>query len=40
MCDNEYCYGESHGIPLYFDDDHLSRYGSELISPIYDEVFK
>lgn len=40
LCDSEYCYGDSNGIPLYFDDDHLSSYGAELISPIYDEVFK
>ena len=40
LCDSEYCYGDSDGIPLYYDDDHLSSYGSKLISPIYDEVFK
>lgn len=39
-CDDKYCYGDIDGIPLYFDDDHLSSYGSEVISPIYDEVFK
>ena len=39
-CDDEYCYGDIDGVPLYFDDDHLSSYGSEVISPIYDEVFK
>lgn len=39
-CDNEYCYGDIDGTPLYFDDNHLSSYGSKLISPIYDEVFK
>ncbi|WP_228275909.1 acyltransferase family protein [Acinetobacter johnsonii] len=40
LCDENYCYGDSKGIPLYFDDDHLSIFGSKLISPIYDEVFK
>ena len=40
LCDSNYCYGDSNGIPLYFDDDHLSLYGSRLISPIYDEVFQ
>lgn len=40
LCDGESCYGSINGIPLYFDDDHLSSYGSEVISPIYDEVFK
>lgn len=39
-CDGEYCYGDIDGVPLYFDDDHLSTYGSKAISPIYDEVFK
>ena len=40
FCDDKYCYGDIDGIPLYYDDDHLSSYGSEVISPIYDEVFK
>lgn len=40
LCDSNSCYGDSNGIPLYLDDDHLSSYGSEVISPIYDEVFK
>ena len=39
LCDKDFCYGDKNGIPLYFDDDHLSSYGSTLISPIYDEVF-
>jgi hypothetical protein len=40
LCDAEYCYGDIKGIPLYFDDDHLSSYGAEVIAPIYDEVFR
>ena len=40
LCDDKSCYGEINGIPLYFDDDHLGKYGSEMISPIYDEVFQ
>ncbi len=39
LCDSEYCYGDKNNIPLYFDDDHLSVYGSKLISPIYNLVF-
>lgn len=40
FCDDKYCYGDIDGIPLYFDDSHLSSYGSKVISPIYDEVFQ
>lgn len=40
LCDSKYCYGDIEDIPLYFDDDHLSSYGSKVIAPIYDEVFK
>ncbi|MEZ7500943.1 acyltransferase family protein [Psychrobacter sp. Arc29] len=40
LCDREYCYGDIGGVPLYYDDDHLSSYGAKLISPIYDEVFE
>lgn len=40
LCDSTSCYGDIGSIPLYFDDDHLSSYGSAVISPIYDEVFK
>lgn len=40
FCDNEYCYADIDGTPLYYDEDHLSSYGSSVIAPIYDEVFK
>lgn len=40
LCDSKNCYGDINGTPLYYDDDHLSIYGSKIISPIYDEVFK
>lgn len=40
LCDYNYCYGDKEGVPLYFDDDHLSKYGSEYISPMYNDVFK
>lgn len=40
LCDKDFCYGDKSGIPIYFDDNHLSIFGAELISPIYDEVFK
>ncbi len=40
LCDNKYCYGSRGGIPLYFDDGHLSKYGAELISTIYSSIFE
>ena len=40
LCDKDYCYGDIDGTPLYFDLHHLSSYGSKVVSPIYDEVFK
>ena len=40
LCDSKSCYGDIDGIPLYYDDDHLSSYGSKVISPVYDEVLK
>lgn len=40
LCDDNYCYGDIDGTPLYFDDDHLSSYGAKVVSRIYDGVFK
>ena len=40
LCDGEYCYGDRDYVPLYYDDDHLSKHGSQVVSTIYDEIFK
>ena len=32
FCDNERCYAHKNQIPLYFDDDHLSKEGAKLVS--------
>ena len=40
LCNSQWCYGDTDKTPLYFDDDHLSSYGSAVIAPIYDEVFE
>ncbi|MFA0696612.1 acyltransferase family protein [Vibrio sp. 10N.222.49.C9] len=32
LCDEKYCYTDKNKLPLYFDDDHLSKYGSDIIS--------
>lgn len=31
FCDNEYCYGDVEGQPVYFDDDHLNTKGALLL---------
>jgi len=40
LCDSTFCYGDISGVPLYFDGDHLSSYGTDVILPMYDKVFK
>lgn len=40
FCDQDSCYGDIKGRPLYFDDDHLSEYGSELLIPMIQRMKK
>ena len=40
LCQENICRVAINGIPLYSDDDHLSVFGSELISPIFDPLFE
>jgi len=40
LCTNGKCRIAINGIPLYNDDDHLSIFGSELITPIFDPLFE
>lgn len=39
MCDEQYCYSELNGTPLYRDKGHLNYLGSELIGELYIERF-
>lgn len=39
LCDGVVCHGSKDGIPLYYDDDHLSEAGALKLSPIFDQVF-
>jgi len=38
FCDSNYCYGTKDGKALYFDDDHLSIYGSDLLRPLFEKA--
>ncbi len=38
FCDDQFCYGDYQGKPLYFDDDHLNEYGASRITPIFKEI--
>ena len=40
LCQTGACRAVVSGIPLYRDDDHLSVFGSELISPVFDPFFE
>lgn len=40
LCNDEACYGDTGGQPIYFDDDHLSERGAELLIPLFGSVFK
>jgi hypothetical protein len=35
LCHDERCLGSERGVPLYQDDDHLSRYGARRLTPMF-----
>jgi hypothetical protein len=40
LCTADRCRAAINQIPLYRDDDHLSIFGSEMIAPVFDPLFK
>lgn len=39
LCDDEHCYGDLDGLPVYFDDDHLNERGGRLLVPEFERLF-
>jgi hypothetical protein len=40
FCDDANCYGARNGIPVFGDDNHLSKQGNALIQPLFDSYFR
>lgn len=39
MCNEKVCLNSFKGVPLYYDDDHLSTWGAKYVSPMFDIVW-
>ncbi len=40
LCDDTSCSGSKNGVPIYYDDDHLSERGAALLAPLFESIFK
>ncbi|RUO42929.1 hypothetical protein CWE15_05880 [Aliidiomarina taiwanensis] len=40
FCDEETCWGDKQGRPIYYDDDHLSEYGADFLAPEFSRIFE
>lgn len=38
LCSEGRCWGDLEGVPLYYDDDHLSERGSALLIPLFQKI--
>ncbi len=39
LCDEKMCLGSIKNRPLYYDDNHLSEYGSRLLTPMFSKIW-
>lgn len=39
LCSDGRCYGSMRMRPLYYDDDHLSGFGNQIVTPIFSDIF-
>ena len=40
LCGEGRCWGASGGLPNYYDDDHLSQHGANLLIPMFRQIFE
>lgn len=40
LCSDGRCWGDKDGMPLYYDDDHLSERGAALLQPLFETMFR
>lgn len=40
LCSDGRCWGDKDGMPLYYDDDHLSERGAALLQPLFETMLK
>lgn len=40
LCSDGRCWGDKDGLPLYYDDDHLSERGGALLQPLFATMFR
>ena len=40
LCDESRCWGDRNGRPLYYDEDHLSQRGADLLVPVFSTIFQ
>jgi hypothetical protein len=38
LCNEDQCIGSINGRPLYYDGDHMSEFGNELLEPMFKKV--
>ena len=39
LCDETSCYASKEGMPIYYDDDHLSERGGALLTSLFKGIF-
>lgn len=40
LCSDGRCWGDVDGLPIYYDDDHLSERGGQLLIPLFKQIFE